>query len=71
MPEVQCRGCGEIKAAAARPGQWWHVNDYHGFTGSFCPGCYDKISHDSQGQPRNPAEHLMMLLKLRVDKSSG
>jgi hypothetical protein len=67
MADVHCEGCSATKGDS-QPGQWWHLNSYYGFTGSFCPDCYDKISHDSQGNPRRPADHLWMTLKLRVDK---
>lgn len=67
MSEITCTGCAAVKRDT-KPGQWWHLNNYYGFTGSFCPSCYDKISHDSRGEPCNPADHLWMTLKLRVDK---
>lgn len=44
-------------------GQWWHLRHYYGFSGYFCPDCHDKISHDSYGNPVNPLEYTLMLLK--------
>jgi hypothetical protein len=67
MSEVICKGCGRERGDQ-QPGQWWHLNSYYGFRGSFCPSCYDMISHDSQGQPCRPADYLWMVLKLGVDK---
>lgn len=45
------------------PGQWWNLTDYHGWSGRFCADCYDKVSHDSYGNPQNPEEYTAMLLK--------
>ena len=45
---------------------WWNCNGYHGFSGFFCPQCYDMISHDSYGKPEDPEGYLLMLLKLGV-----
>lgn len=64
---VVCRGCGTTKTTA-RWGQWWHLQDYYGFRGSFCPKCYDKIAHDAYGRPVNPSEHLLMTLRLLGEK---
>lgn len=56
--------CTTCKVAREkRQGQWWHLAGYYGFTGFFCPDCYDKISHNSYGQPNRPRDHLLMLLK--------
>jgi hypothetical protein len=60
---VVCRGCA-VEKSTARWGQWWHLQDYYGFRGSFCPECYNKISHDAWGNPVNPGEHLLMTLRL-------
>jgi hypothetical protein len=67
-PDIVCRGCGTVKETAIW-GQWWHLQDYHGFRGSFCHHCYDKISHDVYGNPKNPGEHLLMTLRLLGEKS--
>ena len=63
---AQCRGCGVGKHQ--HRGQWWSLNNYYGITGNFCSDCYDKLARDGHGEPRNPKENLMMLLKLSVDK---
>jgi hypothetical protein len=36
-------------------GQWWSLRNYYGISGEFCPGCFDKISHDSYGRPNHRA----------------
>ena len=46
-----------------RGGQWWNLGNYYGWSGRFCPDCYDKVSHDSYGNPQNPEEYTAMLLK--------
>jgi len=61
--QILCRGCGTEKKST-QWGQWWHLQDYYGFRGSFCGKCYDKIAHDAYGQPTNPGEHLLMTLRL-------
>ena len=63
MVDRHCAGCGNARIEPSKR-QWWWCNKYFGFTGFFCPDCYDKISHDSYKNPNNPAEYLMMLLKL-------
>ena len=60
MSSQCCTGCG----TDSEKGQWWRLNNYFGFTGSFCPSCYDKISHNSYGEPDRPADYLMMVMKL-------
>ena len=63
----RCTGCGIMPQPSAE--QWWHLNDYYGFTGFYCPDCYDKISHDSYGNPQDPEGFTLMLLKNQtVDK---
>ena len=56
-----CTACGLDRAESH--GQWWSINNYYGWSGYFCPGCYEKISHDSYGNPQNPTEYTLMLLK--------
>jgi hypothetical protein len=55
-----CKPCGV--SDTKRKGQWWSLNNYYGFSGWFCPDCYDKVSHRN-GEPENPAEYVTMLLK--------
>lgn len=63
----QCKGC----ATQHSPGQWWYLNHYHGFSGIFCAKCYDKISHNSLGQPSRPHDFVLMLLKLSNTNTVG
>jgi hypothetical protein len=57
-----CTSCDTDKETCG--GQWWFLRDYFGIRGQFCPDCYDKISHNSYGQPEHPEEYTLMLLKL-------
>lgn len=59
---MKCRVCDKEKIQ--KHGQWWHLNNYFGLTGTFCPTCYDKVSHNSYWQPNNPKDYLLVLLKL-------
>jgi hypothetical protein len=59
----RCRGCDDDYLE--KQGQWWNLSGYHGFRGLYCGDCYDKIAHDSYGNPVNPAEYIAMLLKKR------
>jgi uncharacterized protein YlaI len=63
--ESQCRGCDLPREFNRDQGQWWNLSNYHGISGYFCPDCYDKVSHDSYDQPRQPQEHLLMVMRLR------
>jgi hypothetical protein len=62
-----CRGCGKTKPHDDYKEQWWFCSGYFKISGTFCSKCYDKISH-RDGKPEQPAEYLMMLLKLGVAK---
>jgi hypothetical protein len=55
-----CSFCGEEKKHEE---QRWHLSDYFGFNGTACHECYYKIAHDAYGNPRNPEEFVMMVLK--------
>lgn len=57
---VQCTNCGTTD----HRGQWWYLGNYFGLSGTFCPKCYDKVSHDSYGIPRNPNLYVEILKKL-------
>lgn len=59
---MKCRACDTTKLDQI--GQWWHLYNYFGFTGTFCSDCYDMVSHDSYQQPKRPADYTFMLLKL-------
>ena len=43
--------------------QWWHLRNYYCLSGTFCPSCYDQVSHDSYGYPNNPGAYAMILVK--------
>lgn len=63
--ESQCHGCDLPRDAVTwDQGQWWNLSNYHGISGYFCPDCYDKVAHDSYGQPCQPQEHLLMIMRL-------
>lgn len=40
---------------------FWFLSNYYGISGRFCSKCYDKIAHDSYGNPINPAYSLILL----------
>lgn len=63
---VTCPGCGIQDRYSYRCSsrQWWMLSNYHGISGRFCGDCYDKVAHDSYDRPEQPAEYLMMLLRL-------
>jgi hypothetical protein len=43
--------------------QFWSLNNYHSLTGVFCVDCYEKVSHNADGNPVHPEEYLIILLK--------
>jgi hypothetical protein len=49
-----CKACTRAKDSVS--GTWWHLSGYHGFSGLFCPDCFDKVSHDVYGKPNHPQE---------------
>lgn len=63
---MKCRACDTTKLDQI--GQWWHLKDYFGLSGTFCPDCYDKVSHDSYRKPNRPNDYLLLLLKLSEAK---
>lgn len=42
-----CTNCGVLYGE--RKGQWWHLNNYYGISGFYCPKCWDKVARDSYG----------------------
>lgn len=46
-----------------RKGQWWHLGNYFGLYGLFCPDCYDLVSHDAYKNPKHPIEFSEILDK--------
>lgn len=59
----KCKACDYTKESE-KPGEFWFLKDYYGFTGCFCSTCYDMISHDSYGNPTDPAGYTFLRLKL-------
>lgn len=55
--------CSYCKKEPTGQEQWWSLKDYYKISGYFCSFCYDKISHNSYGQPNYPAEYTAFLLK--------
>ena len=58
---MKCANCDMMRDQSK--GQWWNLRNYYGFNGTFCAKCYDKISHDSYGNPNNPKDYCLLLLK--------
>ena len=56
---LTCSNCG----VEVRNGNGWFLTDYYNISGYFCAQCYDKVSHDSYGQPERPNDYMLMLLK--------
>jgi len=63
MFEQKCDGCEKLYDGGNKR-SWWTLNHYHKLSGFFCPTCYDKISHDSYGKPKQPEDYLIMLLRV-------
>lgn len=47
-----------------RDHQWWRLCGYFGLSGRFCSQCYEKVSHNSYGEPNHPADYLLIRMKL-------
>lgn len=58
-PHHPCTNCKTTDPA----GQWWGLSNYYGVSGTFCPKCYDLVSHDPYGNPRNPDDYARVLQK--------
>ena len=55
---MKCANCGcEVN------GLGWHLRNYYHISGYFCRLCYDKVSHNAYGEPENPGEYIMILLR--------
>lgn len=50
-----CTNCGAT--SDTRPGQWWGLGNYYGVSGTFCPDCYELVSHDPYRKPRHPTDY--------------
>jgi hypothetical protein len=57
--KISCTNCNKRSRA-------WVLSNYFGISGSFCRDCYNKVSHNSYGQPENPAEYICVLLKQKA-----
>ena len=42
---------------------WWHLADYFGIWGFFCPSCFEKVSHNSSREPNHPEEYMKIWKK--------
>lgn len=51
MSKKRCTNCNTVNTGK---GQWWHLSNYYGISGYFCPSCYDQVAHDSYGNPKKP-----------------
>ena len=47
-----------------RDQQWWSLRGYFGLSGRFCSQCYEKVSHNSYGEPNHPSDYLLIRMKL-------
>lgn len=59
--KIPCACCNKVDDRSG----WW-LTDYHGISGYYCPDCYNKVAHDSYGNPTNPTEYMFVLLKQRA-----
>lgn len=62
--KAKCSNCG---AEQRKQSGWWNLNGYYGLWGYFCGPCYNKVSHDSYGEPEQPGEYIAILLKQHKD----
>ena len=56
-----CTSCG----ADTGLGQWWHLSNYFGLSGLFCPACYAKVSHDAYGKPHHPEQFAEVVARIQ------
>lgn len=57
---MKCTNCAvENPPGEARPNnpQWWFLSNYFGISGTFCPDCYELVSHTPYGVPRHPVSY--------------
>jgi hypothetical protein len=64
MSEAGCKCCGSARPNTANDPTWWQLTNYHSLSGLWCSTCYDKIAHDSYGQPKNPEEYMAIRLRM-------
>jgi hypothetical protein len=63
---MTCNNCGTHDTrefGQPESPQWWHLRNYYGITGTFCPSCYDQVSHGTDGHPLNPGAYTMILIR--------
>jgi hypothetical protein len=60
MVHATCTNCGYKSSVSLG---FWSLKNYHNISGYFCGSCYDKVSHDSYGNPEQPGEYIAILLK--------
>jgi len=60
-----CICCG--KTSKWRDQFWELTNYFRTVDGVYCVKCYEKISHNLDGNPKHPEEYLMILLKQEKD----
>lgn len=60
-----CDCCDDVDVE----GQWWNLNNYYGISGYFCPNCYDKVRHDSQKQPINPDQYVVVYVQQQLEQT--
>jgi hypothetical protein len=47
-------------------GHWWNLRGYYGIRGTFCEDCYEKVGHDSFGNPSLPDQFAALSERLGV-----
>ena len=62
LTQRACSACGDSTAQ----GQWWHLSNYYGLSGTFCPACYEKVSHDAFGMAKHPDEYAEICKKMEI-----
>jgi len=63
MAYATCTNCGHESSDGRG---FWGLRNYFNISGHFCGPCYDKVSHDSYGNPEQPGEYIAILLKQQV-----
>lgn len=68
---VCCDFC-EVEKTSSQEGTWWFLSGRPaGFWGYCCPQCYECVSHDAFGEPRNPELFTWFLLKHSEEQRSS
>lgn len=61
-----CTNCGDVEV----PGQWWHMSNYFGIHGYFCPKCSELISHDPYKKPNHPNEFKAIAVAQQIQRAT-